>query len=99
MEDKYQDALDTLVNVPTGDGFVGDYIKYRKAINDLQELVWKSKPAMPRVDMNASGFCYEYCCSACGHDLCAVNSEDRPKYCPNCGARIDWGMEENKHGE
>lgn len=27
-------------------------------------------------------------CSECGDDICWVNSK-RPKYCPNCGARMD----------
>lgn len=27
-------------------------------------------------------------CSECGDDICWVNTK-RPKYCPNCGARMD----------
>ena len=27
-------------------------------------------------------------CSECGDDICWVNSK-RPKYCPNCGAKMD----------
>lgn len=31
-------------------------------------------------------------CSECGDDICWVNSK-RPKYCPNCGAKMDGEAE------
>ena len=31
-------------------------------------------------------------CSECGDDICWVNTK-RPKYCPNCGARMDGEAE------
>ena len=39
-------------------------------------------------------------CSECGDDICWVNTK-RPKYCPNCGAKMDQnsGGDNNGSGE
>ena len=76
----YQKMLDTLTNVPTGNGFVGDFSKYRESLLSLQELVDKEKPEKP---------IEEGCHFVCPN--CKKAFVEKPERCPHCGQRLDWG--------
>jgi hypothetical protein len=91
----YQSSLDTLVNVPTGDGFVGDFSKYRKAITDLQRIVDKEKPMKVIYKVTLWS---KHECPKC-HE--SIDCDDdyynwHMNYCPHCGQRLDWKGEEKK---
>ena len=79
----YQKMLDTLTNVPTGNGFVGDFSKYRESLLSLQELVDKEKPMKVVPFVNFWGY-KGFQCPKCGK---AINGGD---YCPHCGQHLDW---------
>lgn len=93
MEQKdYQKALDDLTNVPTGNGFVGDFSKYRWALLALQYLVGKENAMPIKKDL------------VCPNETCRKDLEvftDSGYYklprCPYCGQRLDWSEDNEKH--
>lgn len=55
----------------------------------------KQVPRKPIFEINFSDTCSRYHCK-CGkkikihHDSGILNNNDAPKYCENCGQRLDW---------
>lgn len=101
MENKYQEALDRLLNDEYD--FPHDFYEEDKAtamerdIDTLQELVDKTKPKKPIISY-PMGDCY-YTCSCCGHLLIEKRIVISPSgkhlikdlsYCEKCGGKVDW---------
>lgn len=101
MENKYQEALDRLLNDDYD--FSHDFYEDDKAtamerdINTLQELVDKATPKKPIISY-PMGDCY-YTCSCCGHLLIEKRIVISPSgkhlikdlsYCEKCGGKVDW---------
>lgn len=82
----YQKMLDTLTNVPTGNGFVGDFSKYRESLLSLQELVDKEKPMKP-LPSDKPNKVQEWFCPRCKAQVYPYPHYD---YCPECGQHLDW---------
>ena len=91
----YQKMLDTLTNVPTGNGFVGDFSKYRESLLSLQELVDKEKPmkidSRYESDGTEDGSIEIAKCPLCGKEVWNdCSCFEKPDYCPHCGKHLDW---------
>lgn len=91
---RYQNALDRLIcNIGVAKS---NYIKSGKAeedIKDIQELVDYQKPMKPILIGDYGKIYYElWSCPNCLNKYPSETGEY--KYCPKCGQRIDWDMEE-----
>lgn len=92
MSNKYQEALD-VVNQSDDEKFIKDsrayYEKYKiNPVVVLQKLVDKEKPMLV-TDIHVDEFYCPKCHAEITHDI--SNYGARPKYCEECGQRLDWG--------
>lgn len=77
--------------------YVGDYEP------PLLESI-KDIPAVDAVEVRHGQWiddCMDYICSVCnervdGEIVFMIDADDMPRYCPNCGARMDGGEEHNE---
>lgn len=88
MKNKYQEALDTIRTYY--DTWTGASIgfMYGKEINLLQQLIDKETPMLV-TDIHVDEFYCPKCHSEITHDI--NNYGARPRYCEDCGQRLDWG--------
>lgn len=83
MSNKYQEALKRLRT--------NEYLtsrEQREYYNLLQELVDKEKPMLV-TDIHVDEFYCPKCHSEITHDI--SNYGARPRYCEDCGQKLDWG--------
>ena len=98
MENKYQEALDRLLNDDYD--FSHDFYEDDKAtamerdIDTLQELVDKATPKKIRYE-NAPkpSMAYMYSCPNCGRMLGVNCKPTYINYCDECGIKLDWSDE------
>ena len=92
MNDKYQEALDSLIAIERERTFrrIGTF--FHTNCDALQELVDKETPKKTKVstaieyDQIEEDWYekYYYYCPNCD------NLVDKPNYCPHCGQKLDW---------
>ena len=89
MSNKYQEALDTFCCGCYG-GNEGCNGKDKYCLNylTLKELVDKETPMLV-TDIHVNEFYCPKCHSEITHDI--NNYGARPKYCEDCGQKLDWG--------
>lgn len=91
MKTKYQEALDRL-NIINMVNFIGDkeLIKHKNNdIKTLQELVDKETPKKVFKESLQDGLCVK-CGAYVNFDMLNDKIEHAPKYCSNCGQKLDW---------
>ena len=85
-ENKYQEALNTLVKYAHQSPNVGWALIYEE--NILQEIIDKETPMKPLWETKG----YRRC-STCKLRLVSTNNQFI-NYCSDCGQKVDWGDEE-----
>lgn len=83
FENKYQEALNSVRKA-----YVESDHYDEEDINLLQELVDKETPVLV-TDIHVDEFYCPKCHAEITHDI--SNYGARPKYCEECGQKLDWG--------
>ena len=103
MENKYQEALDTIRSVKIDDVDIGEMIfditvgdEYSEKIETLQELVEKATPKKPHGIKDENLGCFggnplygKFIIGAC--PKCGLDVQPGMKYCSCCGQTLNWG--------
>lgn len=88
---KYQEALNYFLDREEGDNMTVT-IDWLDNAEMLQELIDRETPMKPYVPDDTSTKIYMFTskCTNCGNSL---SQTKKVSYCPRCGQRIDWSVE------
>lgn len=83
------------MNPRAGEHYKHKAIEYMQISKMLEAYKMIIEPQLPYMESDgcADGYpVWDYYCPECGHDF----EEEQPTFCPDCGTRIDWTMEEDE---
>ena len=93
--DKYDMAFETIVDCIT-DCKLTKVGEINKALNRMGELVHGEYPMNVEYGYIEDGFYDRPSCPECGNELEDYDDDNPIKYCPYCGQRITYEVEEDE---